>query len=525
MAANYHKHVGPNVKVPVTEKLKANQVKNSAGGFVWRAGDWDRLNRFLILGSEGGSYYISERKLTKQNGDVVMRCLASDPERTVNTIVDISDAGRAPKNDPALFALALAAASEDVKSRTLAFAALTKVARTGTHLFTFVEYVDSMRGWGRGLRNAVAKWYTEKDADKLAYQVLKYGQRNGWSHRDLLRLSHARSKDASTNSVLAYAAGKSENPEMLPGIIQLMPSKDASAKIWAQAIRELNLPREVVPTEHLNNAAVWEALLERMPMTAMVRNLGKMSSLGLLSSNTSQWAKHVANELTNEEKIRKSRAHPISFLLAQKIYGSGHGRLGSLSWSVNGRVKDALDDAFVLAFGNVVPTGKRISMAIDVSGSMGGFTCVGADALTARDGAAAMALVTARVEKDCDVVAFSHKLVDFHIGKNDTLSSVIGRMERMPFGSTDASLPVKAAASTGTKYDAFLTYTDSETWMGGHPAQSLVAYRKQTGLQSKMVVVGMSSNGFTIADPSDPGMLDVVGFDTSAPNVISEFVR
>ena len=42
---------------------------------------------------------------------------------------------------------------------------------------------------------------------------------------------------------------------------------------------------------------------------------------------------------------------------------------------------------------------------------------------------------------------------------------------------------------------------------------------------AKAVVVGMTSNGFTLADPNDRGMLDVVGFDTSVPAVISDFVR
>ena len=42
---------------------------------------------------------------------------------------------------------------------------------------------------------------------------------------------------------------------------------------------------------------------------------------------------------------------------------------------------------------------------------------------------------------------------------------------------------------------------------------------------AKSVVVGMTSNGFTLADPNDRGMLDVVGFDTSAPAVIADFVR
>ena len=31
------------------------------------------------------------------------------------------------------------------------------------------------------------------------------------------------------------------------------------------------------------------------------------------------------------------------------------------------------------------------------------------------------------------------------------------------------------------------------------------------------------ANGFTIADPNDAGMLDVVGFDTATPQVISDF--
>jgi 60 kDa SS-A/Ro ribonucleoprotein len=33
----------------------------------------------------------------------------------------------------------------------------------------------------------------------------------------------------------------------------------------------------------------------------------------------------------------------------------------------------------------------------------------------------------------------------------------------------------------------------------------------------------MASNGFTIADPADAGMLDVVGFDPAVPQVISDF--
>ena len=69
-------------------------------------------------------------------------------------------------------------------------------------------------------------------------------------------------------------------------------------------------------------------------------------------------------------------------------------------------------------------------------------------------------------------------------------------------------------------------YTDSETWCGNiHPVQALRKYREKTGIPAKLVVVGMVSNGFSIADPDDGGMLDVVGFDTAAPNVIADFCR
>jgi 60 kDa SS-A/Ro ribonucleoprotein len=45
------------------------------------------------------------------------------------------------------------------------------------------------------------------------------------------------------------------------------------------------------------------------------------------------------------------------------------------------------------------------------------------------------------------------------------------------------------------------------------------------GIPARLIVVGMVANGFTIADPDDPGMLDVVGFDTSAPALMADFVR
>src|SRR5580765_1203640 len=168
----------------------SDQVPNSSGGFAWTVDQWTRLRRFLVLGSEGGSYYASQWKLTRENAETVERCVRDDGKRAVEEIVRVSDEGRAPKNDPALFALALAAGLGDDETRKAALTALPQVARTGTHLFQFAAFVHGFRGWGRSLRRAVARWYADQPAEALAYQAVKYRQRAGVSHRDLLRLSH-----------------------------------------------------------------------------------------------------------------------------------------------------------------------------------------------------------------------------------------------------------------------------------------------------------------------------------------------
>src|ERR1700733_946425 len=135
MAINYANLFNRRV-TPQSQPIPGStQVENSGGGYSWQLDDWARLDRFLILGAEGGTYYIAERDLVKENHDAIVRCINADGLRVVDRIVEISDAGRAPKNDPAIFALALVATHGDAQAKARAFANLGKVCRIGTHLF------------------------------------------------------------------------------------------------------------------------------------------------------------------------------------------------------------------------------------------------------------------------------------------------------------------------------------------------------------------------------------------------------
>ena len=117
MGAKYTKHV-TNRSTPQRQKAKSTQVRDRSGGYVFKIDDWSKLNRFLVIGNEGGTYYASERELTIENYDVVKRCSMEDGIRTVDTIVEFSDKGRGVKNDPAVFALAVCSVFGSKKTRT-----------------------------------------------------------------------------------------------------------------------------------------------------------------------------------------------------------------------------------------------------------------------------------------------------------------------------------------------------------------------------------------------------------------------
>jgi len=518
------------------------QVANSAGGYAWPVDHWTRLDRFLVLGAEGGTYYIRERPLTRENAHAVTACLAEDGARVVRRVVEISESGRAPKNDPALFVLAMAASLGDDAARAAALGALDRVARTGTHLFHWLQYMKAFRGWGRGVRSAVGRWYTRKSPGDLAYQLLKYQSRDGWAHRDALRLAHPKAPSYEHGILFRYATrgwkaveGSNAVRTDIGGRLEAVQAiRDMSPADAARVIRIYKLTREMVPTELLTEPVVWASLLDAMPLGALIRNLGVMSRIGLVTPGSDAMHTVVAR-LGDPDAIRRARIHPLAVLAAMKTYAQGRGMKGQGSWTPVPRVVDALDGVFYLAFGNVTPTRKRIMLALDVSGSMVA-PVHGVPYLSCREASAAMALVSAAVEPNHRIVGFTagsypsmHRgystgLSPLAISPRQRLDDVVRSIGNLKFGGTDCALPMVEALKHRWAVDTFVVYTDSETWAGNiHPAQALREYRERMGIAAKLVVVAMASNGFTIADPNDAGMLDVVGFDTATPNVISDF--
>jgi hypothetical protein len=305
-------------------------------------------------------------------------------------------------------------------------------------------------------------------------------------------------------------------------------------------VRDHGLVREQIPTHLLNSSDIWKELLNSkgangkqtgMPLEAMTRNLGKLSSLpnfmGQENTNT------ICTRLSSEEDIQRSRIHPFKVLVASRVYGFGHALKGTLSWTVSGQVRDKLTTTFLRSFKNVTPTGKRYMAALDVSGSMSAM-CMGSPAISCREASAALALVLYETEPHVYLRGFTAAQVpgagfynfDPYVKRGMTLEQFI-TATNSPFGSTDCSLPMCRAIAENLDVDVFIVMTDSETYAGSmHPQVALENYRKHANKpNAKLIVMGMTANCLTIADPNDRNTLNLAGFDASMPEIIAMFVR
>jgi hypothetical protein len=601
-------------------------------------------------------------------------------------------------------------------------------------------------GIGRGIRRVFGEYFYSRTGVEIANLMTKYQNREGWNIKDVLTLIHIdpkRMKDDGGRLAIEHVFKTKE--EFAP-ILAAAPPTAEPTKTLLSAIKEIHtiaerplqpatnpslaglsnyqygeelsrivhlintvgLCREQLPSQLFKYRKVWEALLfskgangkgKGMPLTALIRNLGKLTTaeIGIIApfstialQSLTPTVKHICDRITDAADIKRTRIHPYTILVAMMTYKKGHGDKGGLTWSHNIHIVEALDKAFKLAFQNITPTGKRIKIALDVSGSMSSNFCTGSPVVSCAIGSVAMMMMTLYVENqhrgvappngassarlaapgaspppaiDCATTVpesvaggrnplwkttqlpdgrtlyentktnecqfhkpqelsvapsrgggtpgatpspspsrpslAEYKATKKYIGISDAqdsdttarppaphfgysssyytppppylpelypasaipsnvticafsntltelTNSIVGYMDatidpatglptmtiedaiklvEMPFSATDCSLPIVRALENKEQVDAFIIYTDSETYMGKiHPQAALEQYRAATGIDAKLIVVGMTSNCLTIADPKDLNTLNLAGFDTATPRLINDFI-
>ena len=371
-------------------------------------------------------------------------------------------------------------------TRELAFGYLSQMARTGSQLQMFIDYIGTMRGWGRSLRRAVGKWYTGKDIEDAVYQAVKYRQRYSWTHRDLLRKAHPKAPSPAFNDFFAWITKGTLPPLDVPFFALIHAyeqAKTADPKALAALIRAHDMTWEMMPSEQLDKPEVWEALAEHMPLTALIRNLATLTRVGVIAPMKSAWVCERLNAIARTEDF--ARIHPIAVLSALLTYRAGKGARGHHTWTPVPQVVDALDKAFDQSFATAPQTNQRFYLGIDVSGSMGSGEVAGVPGLTPRMAAAAMAMAIARREPNYYIAGFANgssplrsmrggaTMAPLSITATDSLADAVHKTQVLDFGATDCALSILDALEKKIPVDCFVILTDSETWAGPiHPTEA-----------------------------------------------------
>ncbi|TMR97515.1 TROVE domain-containing protein [Nonomuraea basaltis] len=542
---------------PQTQRLpgRTEQVKNAAGGYVFDKDLWRKLEDFLILGTTGGTYYVSENKLTADNADVLFNAIAEDGPRVVELLTDISTARppRAPKQRPALFALAAAYAKGDQATRQAAKLALPKVARTTDHLAQFFGYYKNLGGKptahgtapivGRSLRTALASWFLSDRADTVAFKVCKARQRKtpqgeAFDLRDVLRIAHPKADSPERARLFGWIAGNVSDEDardVLESVDRFLTAKAVTtAREAIRVVNERKVPWEFLPDAMLREPAVWDALIDTVGMTALIRNLSRMTRIGTLKPMSDATRRAIAR-LTNQEALLRARIHPMDAFLALRVYGSGRSqpnpRADAQTWTPVPAILDALEETYELSFGSVEPSGRRLLVAVDSSRSMSGNwggsgVVVGGSSIgSPYEVGCALAVMLARIEKgNVHVIDVDTSVHASKVTPRTNLREI--KSWRPSGGGTDLSLPFRWAREQRMAVDGVVLFTDNETWAGrSHPSQELEAYRRTVARDARVIVAAMTAAGYSIGDPADAGVLNVAGLDASLPLIVNGFIR
>lgn len=440
-------------------------------------------------------------------------------------------------------------------------------------------------GWGRMRRRAIANFYMDenKDPSRLLYLCSKYKKRCNWSHREALKYSHPKHDQLSPDRklVIDYCkrgfkennmqgtslAGTSqetsrviEKIKVLDEVSKLKPNNDGDEDKLLNYLKEysvrgpnvesypytfgteqpensfhkkepFHLVREHIPTGFLKLKRVWVELLMDMPIFAMLRNLGKMSSIpGMFDGNDG--IEKITNILNSDAMIR-ANIHPISILKALKVYSSGKGDKGKLTWTPNDSIVEALNKAFFISFKKVkkfYETRKKYLICLDISETM--FDTDSKKTITPAEISMAMAMATKHFEGDGDVNTLGFIGANGFVELKETLDNIESLDEALnlsialkeayePTGSFNYSSPLIYADTLDLNPDCVIIYTDGIN----NDASSVQNYLEEFNIRrgdTKLILCSLNKE-ILIHDNSE-NILKIVGFDYTVPSVIKEFV-
>jgi 60 kDa SS-A/Ro ribonucleoprotein len=472
---------------------------------------------------------------------------------------------RSCKFYPIAYTLAVCARSTSQSVSEAAYAAIQTVCKTPEQLFMFLHYCQesiggmNLKTWPRKHRKAIARWYTENpqyrhDPIYLARHVTKYRKRHGFTHKKVLKSCHPKSSHCSAELkyILCYVvkgiakanqtfpelmnSGRTSNQNVAEFLtdVETIKKKRVPEDDTIALIKKWNLTWENIPTEFLRFKEVWRALLLFMPMTALLRNLGKLTKYGLLQPGSEEEAR-VCSRIENKQILQGARLHPIQILSSLNGYRRGRGlRTNQRRWAVNPNIVQSLMKAFVAQLNSTIQPpnqSRQILVAINTQISMDNHV-VGIPLMNCKQTAAAIAMTLKVCHSSSQTVTFgsANTAQLFPLQRENNMFDVEQNLEeiqtRQDRDSANFKAPFQYALENMTRVDAVILMTDHLTPGDQIDIRDAYAIFREHSPNTLLITVCFKKSEEVppVADPRDPQMLDVIGVDSHAVDTILSFI-
>ncbi|KAG1653834.1 SS-A/Ro ribonucleoprotein [Nymphon striatum] len=523
-----------------------------------------RLQHFLYMGDEGNRYvpeFISKRIpfcLERVNS---ISTLLSEKKGVdvVNEVIKVCEEKNTICMDAVIFTLALCATCKDEATKHAAYKAVLIVCSEAEHLFTFVNFIQQIvapqTGWGRGLRRAVSDWYNKKEVEKVAVLVTKCTSHRNWRHKDLICLSHIKPANKAVFALTKYLMNGIEKFDE-----ECDKNKDSTESVssFIHVVHELkhttdehvaarlidsteNITFSHIPMRLLKSKEVWSSLLRKLPISVLLKQINRFRHLGYLKHNNSIMNLFLEQLREDSAILNDPGLDPINVFVALKKYemlGKSSNipsnstvamayNKGLIRHKPNPKLLEALYNLFYSSFKALKATEKQYVIAVDVRNPMTHNRVISNTSLT--PAVASALLIMSLIRQDNGLVnalAFGSKgLRALDINNKMTVNDITRRMKETAMGFVNLSEPLQWAQKKKKHIDMFIICTDTQTSPGDvHPADALKEYRKTMNLpNAKYVVCAMSTSNVSIAPPDEPGMLDLIGFDSNTFRIINDF--
>lgn len=483
--------------------VKQKKVINDACGYSYEVTKEILFDRFLYLGVISDNLYNSVSEQIRINiANVRELPYTYVVDKAVNALAN----NKVHSIHPAMLSLAIVFRSDDVNARRYVANNINKAFNTPYYLYTFVNYVQQIRrGWSKLLRKIVSTYYQELDTYKFEQYAWKFKQRDGWSHKDLIRLSHPVFDESKKDEIAKFIL----NPDYIPvGCDNINAVKriqhSVSEDVIADLVTKFNITREGIPTEYMTNVTVLEALVKNMPHQALLRNLNNLTKHGVSHSLILDRLKTVS---------KNSKINVFHSLLAYLMYSKNDNAYYN--------VLHFLEEYIIETFKTITKIKGKTLIAVDVSGSMQTTSSISKE-LSCTDVAAVLASLLHNVCDNSEVYTFDTRIRKIDIGKNISLKEVQKKLCANG-GGTDVSLPF-----TLPNFDNIITITDNMTWADGNRYESesyISNYRRRNGNHVRAVNIQAVVNEYTNFSTNDAGTLDIPGTVSNLVEIITEHLN